>query len=206
VFDLDDTLHNASAHIFPHLNRAMTEYLMEHLALEETEADALRRHYWHLYGATLKGLMRHHGTNPHHFLHHTHQFPHLQGMIIRARGLRSTLRQLKGRKVIFTNAPVIYAETVLKLLKIRDLFDGVFSIESSRFNPKPSLIGFMRMLRHFRLRAGDCVMVEDTLSALQTAKRLGMKTVYIHPRAKQPPYVDACIRSVLALPRLAVAL
>lgn len=179
---------------------------MEHLAMEQTEADDLRRHYWHLYGATLKGLMRHHGTNPHHFLHHTHQFPDLQNMIIRSRGLRSMLRQLKGRKVIFTNAPVIYAEAVLKLLRIRDLFDGVFSIESSRFNPKPSLIGFMRMLRYFRLRADDCVMVEDTLSALQTAKRLGMKTVYIHPRAKQPPYVDACIRSVLALPRIAVAL
>jgi putative hydrolase of the HAD superfamily len=206
VFDLDDTLHDASAYIFPHLNRAMTEYLMEHLALDEPEANSLRGHYWRLYGATLKGLMRHHGTDPHHFLHRTHQFPDLRAMIVRAGGLRPTLRQLQGRKVVFTNAPRAYAEAVLHLLKIRDLFDGVVSIESSRFHPKPSIIGFIRMLRYFRLHAANCIMVEDTLSALQTAKRLGMKTVYVHPQAKRPPYVDACIRSVLALPRLAVAL
>ena len=33
LFDLDNTLHNASPHIFPHINRSMTGYLMQHLAL-----------------------------------------------------------------------------------------------------------------------------------------------------------------------------
>ena len=31
LFDLDNTLHNASAHIFPHINRSMTAYLERHL-------------------------------------------------------------------------------------------------------------------------------------------------------------------------------
>jgi len=206
IFDLDDTLHDASAHIFPHLNRAMTEYLMEHLTLDEAQADALRRRYWHLHGATLRGMMRNHGTNPHHFLHHTHQFPHLEAMIIKARGLRMVLKQLPGRRILFTNAPLVYAEEVLQLLNIRNLFDGVFSIESTRFNPKPSIIGFMRLLRYFRLHPRHCIMVEDTLVTLKTAKQLGMKTIYVHPKAKQPHFVDVCVRSVLALPRSASAL
>lgn len=205
IFDLDDTLHNASAYVFPHLNRAMTEYLMEHLNLDEPQADTLRRRYWHIHGATLRGMMRNHGTDPHHFLHHTHQFPQLSAMIIKTRGLRMVLRQLKGRRIVFTNAPLAYAEQVLKLLDIRDLFDGVFSIESARFHPKPSRLGFIRLLRHFRLQPKHCVMVEDTLVTLKTAKQLGMKTVYVHPKAKQPPFVDASIRSVLALPRSASA-
>jgi putative hydrolase of the HAD superfamily len=46
IFDLDDTLHNASAYIFPVMNRAMTQYIMDELALEETEAHSLRQHYW----------------------------------------------------------------------------------------------------------------------------------------------------------------
>lgn len=202
MFDLDDTLHNASAHVFPHINRSMTQYLMTHLNLSETDANDLRRHYWQRYGATLHGLMRHHGTDPHHFLQLTHQFPHLESMILKTRGLRHALIQLRGSKVVFTNAPMAYAEKVLALLGIRDLFDTVFSIESSRFQPKPRTRGFLRLLKTIRHEATQCVMVEDSLPALKTAKRLGMKTVYVNSNAKRPSYVDVRVASVLALPKL----
>lgn len=202
VFDLDDTLHNASAHVFPHINRSMTQYLMTHLALSEADANDLRRHYWLRYGATLHGLMRHHGTDPHHFLHHTHQFPQLENMILKTRGLRHVLRTLKGRKVVFTNAPKSYAEKVLNLLGIRRMFDAVFSIESTLFQPKPSTQGFRRMLKSIRAQARQCVMVEDSLPALVTAKRLGMKTVFINPAPRRPSFVDVRISSVLALPNI----
>jgi putative hydrolase of the HAD superfamily len=200
VFDLDDTLHNASAHVFPHINRSMTRYLMTHLDLNEHDACELRRHYWQRYGATLHGLIRHHGTDPHHFLQHTHQFPQLESMVLKTRGLRHALRRLQGRKVVFTNAPMLYAEQVLHLLKIRDLFEAVFSIESTRFQPKPARQGFQRLLRRLGVKAGRCVMVEDSLPALATAKRLGMKTVYVNPGPAKPSYVDSRIGSVLELP------
>ena len=200
IFDLDDTLHDASAHIFPHINRSMTEYIMTHLDLCEADACALRRHYWQRYGATLHGLMRHHGTDPHHFLHHTHQFPNLVTMVVKARGLRHTLLRLQGRKVVFTNAPMIYAVQVLDLLGIRDLFQNVFSIESTRFQPKPARQGFVRILRALRVPARRCTMVEDSLPALRTAKRLGMKTVYVNPNVRRPSFVDARIGSIQALP------
>jgi putative hydrolase of the HAD superfamily len=38
IFDLDNTLHNATPHIFPHINRAMTAYLQQHLQLDEAAA------------------------------------------------------------------------------------------------------------------------------------------------------------------------
>lgn len=201
IFDLDDTLHDASAHIFPHINRSMTQYLMTHLDLCEEDACAMRRDYWHRYGATLHGLIRHHGTDPHHFLHHTHQFPNLTTMVLRARGLRTALLRLKGRKVVFTNAPMAYAEQVLHLLGIRDLFQSVFSIESSRFHPKPAKQGFLRILKALRISATRCVMVEDSLPALRTAKGLGMKTVYVNPNSRRPSFVDARIGTILALPQ-----
>lgn len=201
IFDLDDTLHDASAHIFPHINRSMTQYLMTHLDLCEEDACALRRDYWHRYGATLHGLIRHHGTDPHHFLHHTHQFPNLATMVLRARGLRTALLRLKGRKVVFTNAPMAYAEQVLQLLGIRDLFQSVFSIESSRFHPKPAKQGFLRILKALRIPPTRCVMVEDSLPALRTAKGLGMRTVYVNPNSRRPSFVDARIGTILALPQ-----
>ena len=126
IFDLDNTLHNARPHIFPHINRAMTEYLQSQLGLSEDGAGELRRHYWKRYGATLLGLMRLHETDPRHFLWHTHQLPDLERMLVQEPLLRATLRRLPGRKFVFSNAPVHYARAVLKALAIADLFDGVF--------------------------------------------------------------------------------
>ena len=43
-------------------------------------------------------------------------------------------------------------------------------------------------------------MIEDTLPNLKTAKRLGMKTVWVNPGLRKPPYADIRVRSVLDLP------
>lgn len=199
VFDLDDTLHDASSHIFPVMNQAMTQYIMDHLNLSEDDAHTLRRYYWRVYGATMKGLTRHHDVKPWHFLHHTHQFPELAQMVVQRKRLRHWLQRLSGRKVVFTNAPKQYAERVLDLLGIADLFEELFSVESSQFHPKPSARGFARMLHSINAKASDCVMLEDSLPALMTAKRLGMKTIWISQRLHKPSYVDLRISSVLAL-------
>lgn len=202
IFDLDNTLHNASPHIFPHINRSMTAYLQTHLQLEEAQANGLRMEYWQRYGATLSGLMRHHGTDPAHFLWHTHQFPALPQMVLREARLRHVLRRLPGRKLVFSNAPQHYARAVLALLRVEKLFEDVFAIEQAHYRPKPQLAGFRRLLRRYRLRPGQCVMVEDSAENLYTAKRLGMRTVWVSEAAAAPAWVDLKIRNVLALPRM----
>jgi len=202
IFDLDNTLHNASPHIFPHINRSMTAYLQQYLQLDEAAANALRVHYWQRYGATLSGLMRHHGTDPGHFLWHTHQFPELERMVLREPLLRHVLKALPGKKVVFSNAPQHYAHAVLKLLRVADLFDDVMAVEQTRFRPKPDSFGFMRLLRRHRIRAAQCVMVEDSLENLQTAKRLGMRTVWVNSGNKGAPCVDLKIRDVMQLPAI----
>ena len=200
LFDLDNTLHNASPHIFPHINRSMMAYIREHLGVDETEATRLRQDYWQRYGATLLGLMRHHGTDPHHFLWHTHQFPDLARMVVFERGLKAMLRRLPGRKIVFSNAPLHYTDAVLQLTRIADCFDAVYTIERLRFQPKPAIAGFRHLLRSERLRPQRCIMVEDSLPNLKTAKRLGMKTVWVSSDTRQPPYVDVRLASLLDLP------
>lgn len=201
IFDLDNTLHNASPHIFPHINRAMTQYLEAELGLDNLAASALRQQYWSRYGATLVGLMRHHGTDPRHFLWQTHQFPELRRMLVREPLLRATLRRLPGRKFVFSNAPVHYSRAVLKGLAIADLFDAVFSIERTGFRPKPDVHGFLRLVRANHLRARRCIMVEDTLANLRTAKKLGMKTVWVSHERRAPRYVDLRIANLSELRR-----
>ena len=201
IFDLDNTLHNATPHIFPHINRSMTAYLQQHLGLDEQAASELRVHYWQHYGATLSGMMKHHGTDPEHFLWHTHQFPGLSNMVLREPRLRHALLRLPGRKLVFSNAPQHYARAVLKLLRVDDLFDDVFAIEHARYQPKPQMAGFMRLLRKHHLNPAHCVMVEDSAENLQAAKRLGMRTVWVDGTPRSPAYVDVKIRSVMELPR-----
>jgi putative hydrolase of the HAD superfamily len=202
IFDLDNTLHNARPHIFPHINRSMTEYLQAHLGLDEQAAGELRHRYWKSYGATLTGLMRHHATDPRHFLWHTHQFSDLGRMLVHERELRATLRRLPGRKYVFSNAPVHYARAVLKALAIADLFDDVFSIERARFRPKPDSHGFLRLFRAHRLKPRRCIMVEDSLENLRAAGRLGMKTVWVTRAERAPGHVDVKIANLLQLPRM----
>ncbi len=200
IFDLDNTLHNASAHVFPHINRSMTAYLQEHLQLDEAAANELRMHYWKCYGATLSGLMRHHGTDPAHFLWHTHQFPELDRMVLREPRLRHVLKKLPGRKVLFSNAPQHYAHAVLKLLRVDDLFDDVMAVEHTRYRPKPDVYGFMRLLKRHKVKAAGCVMVEDSLENLQAAKRLGIRTVWVNAGNQNSSCVDVKIRDVMQLP------
>jgi putative hydrolase of the HAD superfamily len=142
IFDLDNTLHDANVHVFPHINLAMTRYIADRLSVSEDLAHDLREHYWHRYGATLKGLVRHHGVDERHFLWHTHQFPDLAGMLIQEKGLRATLRRLPGPKVVLTNAPLHYARAVLSLLRIDGYFSAVYAIESVGFRPNLIQVDF----------------------------------------------------------------
>lgn len=202
IFDLDNTLHDARPHIFPHINRAMTDYVAALLDLRPQDADALRDFYWKRYGATLIGLIRHHGVDPAHFLRETHQFPGLDRLVVGGRQLRSVLRRLPGRKIVFSNAPEHYARTVVQALNVGDLFDDVFTIEHTRFRPKPQVHGFLRLMHAHGLLASRCVMVEDSLENLRTARRLGMKTVWVSESNCAPPWVDANVRHLFQLPRL----
>lgn len=203
LFDLDNTLHDASPHIFPAMSRAMLDYVAEKVGVGETAAKALRDEYWQRYGATMTGLVRHHGVDPHDFLARTHDFlDDLPRMVVHEPALRHVLKRLPGRKILFSNAPQRYVEAVLDQTGLRRLFDSLWTIERLRLTPKPHLAAFRRLLRDERLQADRCIFVEDSPVNLRAAKQLGMKTVLVSPAVRAPAYVDVLIKSALDLPRL----
>ena len=203
VFDLDDTLHHATPHIFPHINRAMTDYIERHLSLDYAAATALRQHYWQRYGATLLGLIRHHGIDPHHFLAETHNFENLGSLIITAPALANTLKNLPGRRIIFSNAPRTYTHDVLALTGLLPLFDAVYTVESFGFQPKPLRSGFLKLLRKERIQPHQAIMIEDSLPNLVMAKRLSMHTLWVTRSLRNSPWVDHKLRSITDLRHLA---
>lgn len=202
LLDLDDTLHNASAGIFQHIHRNMSAYIARHLGLDLSRATQLRAHYWRRYGATLSGLMRHHGIDPAHFLAETHPLDRLGELVKFDPAVPAMLRQLPGRKIVFSNGPAHYVNGVVETMGIGRHIDGVFAVEHMRFEPKPSVQAFRHLLRAHRLRPERCVLVEDSPDNLRTAKQLGMRTVLVG-RGKRPAYADLRITSVLELRRAA---
>lgn len=203
LFDLDDTLHNASAGIFQQIHLSMTAYLMRHLQVDEPTAERLRVGYWRRYGATLTGLMRHHGTNPLHFLRETHALDDLRGRIVFDPAVPVMLQRLQGRKIVFSNGPAHYVEAVVDAMGIGRDIDAMFAVEHMHFEPKPSIKAFRHLMQRHRLQAGACVMVEDSPSNLRTAKRLGMQTVLVGRDCKRPGHVDLRLSSVRDLLRAA---
>ena len=189
LFDLDNTLHNASHAAFAGIDLGMTEYLVRELGLARDDADTLRHDYWRRYGATLLGVVRHHGVEPAHFLHHTHLLPGLEGRVHGHPHDFDAIARLPGRKFILTNAPRAYALRVLGVLGIARLFDGVLAIEDlrmfGRLRPKPDA----RMLRRVAVMLGvapsRCVLVEDTLVHQKAAWRIGMATVWMQRWARR---------------------
>jgi len=201
-FDLDNTLHDAQAAIFPSMNAQINAYLMRRFGVDEAGANAMRRGFWEKYGTTMNGLVRHHGTRPAEFLWATHQFPELADMVVHENAVRHALARLPGRKIIYSNAPRHYVDEVVRTLGVARYFDAVYSIESTRYLGKPSVAGFRMVLRKHHLEPARCALVDDMLENLRTAKRLGMATVWVSRERRRVPYVDLRIASVTQLPGL----
>ena len=183
LFDLDNTLHDASNAAFGEMHVAIGEYVVEHVGVSHEEADRLRRKYWLRYGATLLGLVRHHGVGAAHFLNETHRLPGLEARLRTSAHDRAALARLPGRKYILTNAPRAYAMRVLTTLRLLRHFDAVITIEDmtmfGALRPKPDA----RMLRRVAVRLGvvpsRCVLIEDTLVHLKAARSIGMATAWM---------------------------
>lgn len=210
LFDLDNTLHDASFAIFNRIDSLMTQCIQELLQIEFAEADYLRTHYWQRYGATLIGLVKHHGINANDFLYRAHNFD--PAPLLRFEpSLTSYLSCLAGRKIILTNAPANYARQILQLLDINHLFERVISIEDMlrlhRYSPKPSRRLMRLLLAELRLSARNCFFVDDTLRNLKAAHTLGIHTIHFaHPytpfsssSVTRPAYVDRRITSIKQL-------
>jgi putative hydrolase of the HAD superfamily len=202
IFDLDNTLHDALPEIFPSMHEQMNAWLRRRFNIDEEGANAMRRFFWERYGTTMRGLVRHYGEDPKKFIRETHQFPELASMVIGENALGHALARLQGMRLVFSNAPRHYVLEVLRALGVARWFDAVYTIENTRYKPKPAFQGFRVLLRAHNLDAHRCALIDDMPENLRAAKRLGMSTVWVSGEARRTSFADLRVKSVTELPRL----
>jgi len=188
VFDLDNTLYPPSTSLFDQIEVKMTAWVMEALRVDHAEADRLRDQYWRDYGTTLAGLMQVHGIDPGPYLQDVHDisFAPLQP----DPELAARIGDLPGRRVVFTNATVPYAERVIEARGLSGLFDAIYGVEEAGYRPKPHVEAFETVFARDGLDPLAAAMFEDDPRNLAVPHAKGMRTVHVAPNRADAAHIE----------------
>jgi putative hydrolase of the HAD superfamily len=184
LFDLDNTLYDANTGVFDRIIDRMNLFVAGHLQISPEKASALRKTYWEKYGTTLRGMMDEHDVKPEVFLWYAHDIDISD--VPQCTITKESLALLPGRKIVFTNSSREFATRMTKQLGIDHHFDDIFSIEDAEYLPKPHVDSYHMLIKKFAFDPKKAAMFEDMTINLKTAADLGMTTVWIHGKNKNP--------------------
>jgi len=190
VFDLDNTLYPRHCDLFSQIDVLMTGYVSNLTGLDRVEARKLQKDLYRDYGTTLRGLMETRDIDPHGFLSVVHDIDY--SPLPKNPKLGDMLKSLPGRKLIYTNGSVEHAENTLKAMDINPLlFDAIFDIVASDFEPKPHAGPFAKFMKTYSVDGVTSAMFEDLPRNLEPAKVNGMATVLVTPQNTDNVRVEA---------------
>ncbi|UVO54702.1 pyrimidine 5'-nucleotidase [Sphingomonas sp. SUN039] len=194
IFDLDNTLYPASCDLFALIDERMTAYVGRLVGCDPVQARAIQKRYFRDHGTTLSGLMALHGTDPRHFLGDVHDIA-LDRVEHDAR-LVEAIARLPGRKLVFTNGDVDYAQRVLDRIGLGTSFEAIHDIHAMDYVPKPAPASYAAMCARWDIDPAAALFAEDMARNLKPAKALGMTTLWINNGSEQAsdeefaPYID----------------
>ena len=198
LFDLDNTLYDATAGLQEVGDERITQWIMKCLDLPYGDANELRLRTWREYGTTARGLQAEFGLEPKPLYEYaiTQIDPreHLQP----SPALAAMLSRLTADCHIFTNATEAYARNVLAALGVTGYFQRIFGIEASRWVCKPDRHMYECIVRDLALAPCEIAFVEDNPRNLLPAIELGMFSVLVE-NDEGDAAADLTISSVLQL-------
>ena len=181
LFDLDNTLYPADSDLFLQIDDRMGSYISKTLKVDRHEARVLQKSYYMKYGTTLLGLMQNYGIDADAYLDYVHEID--LSVIDPSPRLDKLLKNLPGKKYIFTNGSVAHAENVMARLGISERFVGIQDIKASNYVPKPDPSAYSKIISRFGILPEMSVMLDDIPQNLLPAANLGITTVWVkNPR------------------------
>ena len=191
IFDLDNTIYDIKAGLFVKISERITEYIMTKLSFTREEANLVRSDMYKKYGLTLTGLMREYEIDPDKYLDFIHDFTHPE--LKYEKQLKLSLKNLSGRKFIYTNASQDHAENILSAMGIEAEFEKILDIKATQYVPKPDPKSYEIMLKSFGIFSNqieNSIFIEDTAKNLKPAKLLGLKTVWMENERNLEDYKE----------------
>ena len=177
IFDLDLTLYAPEAEIMAQVRDRIALFVEGYFKIGSEEAHGVRHRYWKQYGTTLGGLMAEHGVDPHGYLDFVHDVD--MAKLKPCPDLRAHIATLPGRKLIFTNADLPYAQRVLIARGLEDVFEDIFDIHRMGHRPKPDPVSYRALCDQLDVAPEHALFVEDSAHNLAPAKALGMTTIWV---------------------------
>ena len=80
---------------------------------------------------------------------------------------------------VLTASPQLLTDICLKRLGVYDLFDNVWSIDAFGLTKADEQI-YIEAAKRIGVRPEECIMADDNLHVLKTAKKVGMATVGVY--------------------------
>ncbi len=199
IFDLDNTLYPARADLFGRIDRRMTAFVGDFLAVDEAEAHRIQKAYFMGHGTTLAGLMAEHEVDPHAFLAYVHDVE--MDVLEEDAPLAAAIARLPGRKLVFTNGDKPYALKVLDRLGLGGSFEAVHDLHALDLVPKPNPRAYRGLCDAYDIDPRRALFVEDMARNLAPAKAIGMTTVWIDNGSEQAPdaersFIDFTVRDL----------
>lgn len=185
IFDLDNTLYPASSGLMAEVSRRMTRFVAETLGVHEDAAFVEQKRMFREHGTTLRGLMNRYDVNPGTFMAYVHAVDYT--LVDENPRMKRAIDALPGKKIVFTNASVDHAETVLARLGIAHAFSGIFDVAAADYLPKPNRHAYEKLTARHGIDPARAVMIEDIAPNLEPAAELGMTTLWVrHDRTADP--------------------
>jgi putative hydrolase of the HAD superfamily len=110
--------------------------------------------------------------------------------------LAALIAKLPGRKLVFTNGDLPYAERVLDRLGLGASFESVHDIHAMALQPKPAPSAYSGLCEAQGIDPARALFADDMARNLAPAKAIGMATLWIdngsehQPEAYTAPYID----------------
>lgn len=185
IFDLDNTLYPAESNLFAQMDLKMQEYIAQFLGVPLAYARHLQKNYYRQFGTTLAGMMEVHKMEPSGFLDYVHDLD--LSTVHENPRLAEAIRQLPGRKLIFTAGSRKHAERVAGKIGVLDLFEDIMDIVDARFVPKEQEDAFHLFLDKHGVNANQAAMFEDMPHNLFVPHAMGMRTVLVYSMTVKHP-------------------
>lgn len=197
IIDLDDTVYPANSGVWQAIRQRIDAYIQMKFNVSREEAVELRDGLFQKYGTTMRGLQMVYHLDEEEYLAYVHDVP-LYQFISPNPALRHMLEGLPYRKVILTNADERHAVRVMDILGITDCFEQIIDVRAVAPYCKPMPEAFEIVLKILGEAPQNCVLVEDSLTNLATARQMGFFTVRVGGEV-DCSHCDVNIQSILEL-------